>query len=1427
MWGRNALAGVLTLVAGCADLGDGEVLRTGGPLGRTRQALSGGGDLRDPVAIDDELAPATDYTLFEADPVRPVAVLEKSELVAVTNTVGDYLELVRPGRRGVRACGRVKVGMRPVAVAVIDESERDAELWVVNHLSDSVSRVRIDPGACAGEVVDTLHVGDEPRDIVVSRDRRGRRRVFVATAHRGQHHPVPSARLGADLLMPPAEKEHAGMADVLVFDPDGSGEPVGVVNLFTDKPRALAAGDGVVYAAGFHTGNRTSVVLAEVALARGLASLREILSSGSPAVAPSASAEPIAMDDPYHLGPTYEGGPFWERDGELAVPETVRGKARVEGGVPAVVGRGRCMPDPRPERTSRFEQQVCVQVDEQNRIERIVTQRPGQVERECQCTSGDGSVQPTTSVIVQFFAERRDCGEAFTVFPDGSRGCWLDAHPRGARTPAAHEGAQPAPMEWNDEVRFSLPDQDVFAIDAETLEVAQSFAGVGTIIFGLAVQPGTRRLVASNTEAMNLTRFEGAGNNASTTVRGHLHESRLTLIGDAGVSPVHLNTHVDYGRCCERRPGENGQSFAFPTSLAFSKDGRRLYFTALGSDKVGVLETRALNSRFDNTRARRSGQLWDITLGQNEREPAGPVGLALDAKRGRLYVKTHFTNELVVLDEDGSAIIDRVAFTSAEPESITRGRHVLYNARLTSSHGDSACASCHVFGDFDGLSWDLGDPDAATVKNPGPYLFSPDVFTTLGITRDPLRGDGTAQPLVSDFRSNKGPMNTQTLRGLANHGAQHWRGDRTRRFQDEPGQHPSFGSLDELSSFGEFDVAIAGLNGNDAPLSAALFQDFARFALQLTLPPNPVRALDDALTPEQASARARYFGCTELSDEQLAAGECIAPDGALVDIEAETRACACAQNPILRALEDTSRVRGFALALQGLLSGELRSELVAIAAAPGALPESASVLLEGLVRELDAGLVQLAQADLQLEAGLLREPAAASLARLARAVNDLLQLGAAHGWRGGWNVLDRIAAEAERARATGLSSAELSAGFRLSLEIAELTRRVIADEDARGTSAFRNLLTGCEVGARAACRLRMSDALTTCHGCHTLDPEGNAEHGVYRPGFFGSDGGYTFENVSQVFKVPHLRNAYQKTGMFGMPPSIVTLPESLLGARSGGFFATEHQFMGPQVRGFGFLHDGSTDTLHRFFGGTPFVARPPQTVNPRDTGNATALSSVSPSPARRAACVAELRQAPPAALQGLSPALGLCLASSPIPDVCFLTPLSPACEQALVALAGPLGDANFPLTFRTRVLPGCLQLGSTLEGGHPDGDCFPDGLRERAELESFVLAFDSNLKPMVGQQVTVGRRSRAKSAVFLHTLLGAAARGHCDAAARAEDRGYLVTTPDGGSPESSVLVDRRGKKSRLGELLERRAPVTLTCYPPQPGRAEARRAAFD
>jgi hypothetical protein len=305
-----------------------------------------------------------------------------------------------------------------------------------------------------------------------------------------------------------------------------------------------------------------------------------------------------------------------------------------------------------------------------------------------------------------------------------------------------------------------------------------------------------------------------------------------------------------------------------------------------------------------------------------------------------------------------------------------------------------------------------------------------------------------------------------------------------------------------------------------------------------------------------------------------------------------------------------------------------------------------------------------------------------------------------------------------------------------------------------------------------------------------------------------------------VFKVPHLRNLYQKVGMFGAPLTPSGLAESVLGPRRGGFFAPDTSHQGAQVRGGSFLHDGATDTVERFHAALVFVARP---------DNPGGLEAVFPGAQTRPACVAKFRAGSPDELRGIDPslrsALELCSSASPLPDECFLDPTAASCQQALQAIGEAVDQPEFPATFASQILPACFQFGSMLEGGSGDGVCAPSGLRERADMESFLLAFDSNLKPMVGQQLTL--HGSAGNAAFLRQLLRSAQLGQCDLALRQGNQGYLLTLADPARSERSVLRRANGRDTTLGALRRDAAPITLTCYPPLPDQAEARRSAFD
>ncbi|MGD8568094.1 MAG: hypothetical protein PVJ39_08395 [Gammaproteobacteria bacterium] len=532
---------------------------------------------------------------------------------------------------------------------------------------------------------------------------------------------------------------------------------------------------------------------------------------------------------------------------------------------------------------------------------------------------------------------------------------------------------------WDDQVKFSLPDKDVFVIDAmaDTPVEVDNYSGVGTVLYNMAVNPVSGKIYVSNTEALNQVRFEGPGGGGST-VRGHFAESRITVI-DGDVKPRHLNKHINYAICCNNNAAEKAAALAQPMEMAISSDGKTMYVAAFGSNKVGILDTAKLE---DNSFVPNGNNHVIVSGG-------GPSGVVLDEANDRLYVMTRFDDGISTIDTKAKTEVDHIAMYNPEPERIRKGRKYNYDANLTSSHGDSSCALCHVFGDMDQLAWDLGNPDGNPQVNPAPLAID---HTEFGFPEE-----------ISTFMNMKGPMTTQSMRGLANHGAEHWRGDRTDA-DESPSVQPDGGVYNEQVAFKEFNPAFESLIGRSEQLSEQAMQDYTDFAMELTYPPNPIRHLDNSLTPEQ------------------------------------------------------------------------------------------------------------------------------------------------------------------------------QAGYDFFMD-----------------------------------ETKVVDSVHHCNGCHIIDRTAN-EGLTNKPGFFGTDGKNTFAFETQFFKVPQLRNLYQKIGMFGMANSSNFLaddpftgldPENMTPEEIFNhlFFGNENHDMGEQIRGFGFFHDGSVDTIFRFHNILGFLPRPAGSVTPLDPGN--------------------------------------------------------------------------------------------------------------------------------------------------------------------------------------------------------------------------------
>jgi len=355
----------------------------------------------------------------------------------------------------------------------------------------------------------------------------------------------------------------------------------------------------------------------------------------------------------------------------------------------------------------------------------------------------------------------------------------------------------------------------------------------------------------------------------------------------------------------------------------------------------------------------------------------------------------------------------------------------------------------------------------------------------------------------------KGPMTTQSMRGMANHGAMHWRGDQTGG-NEEPTVQPDGGTFNEDLSFKKFNGTFVDVHGLGVQLSASAMQEYTDFALQITYPPNPIRALNDSLTPAQQAGKDFFFDPTKIVD-----------------------------------------------------------------------------------------------------------------------------------------------------------------------------------------------------------------TVFNCNGCHSVDRNANADAGVLKPGFFGTDGSNTFAFQPQFLKVPHLRNMYSKVGMFGMANTGFFLADDPFHPLDP-FNGNENLHQGDQIRGFGFIHDGSVDTMFRFHNIIGFLPRPAGAVTPLDPGN----------------------------------------------------------------------PANLPIS--------------------------PEGMEVRRNLEEYLMVFDSNLFPIVGQQVSLTDENATAVAARVALLMERADLGECDLVVSVGGHGYLYA--GNGMFRSNVaaasLVNLTDVQA-LAESLE--GAVTFTAVPPNNG----------
>jgi|CXWL01.1.fsa_nt_gi hypothetical protein len=280
-----------------------------------------------------------------------------------------------------------------------------------------------------------------------------------------------------------------------------------------------------------------------------------------------------------------------------------------------------------------------------------------------------------------------------------------------------------------------------------------------------------------------------------------------------------------------------------PTDVVGYPDGSRIFVTGYNSDTVAAIRPGPGGPATWAVARASVAPPGPISVLNPTGGMRGPRGLALLARGAapaagdRLYVYNRVDNSVSVMNPLAAVPTVLANFPlrgQVEPAYVVTGRKFLYSSRLSGTGvagvgGNVSCASCHIDGDKDHLSWNLSDGGAI----PAPFPSPPGLPGSLGPNA-----------------AIKGQMFTQSLRGLVNFevldgGIQdllysnkpyHWRGDK--------------------GAFEHFNAAFVNLMGapNRNPGAATpafnegipplQMTEYRNFTFSMHYPPNPDQPFD-------------------------------------------------------------------------------------------------------------------------------------------------------------------------------------------------------------------------------------------------------------------------------------------------------------------------------------------------------------------------------------------------------------------------------------------------------------------------------------------------------------------------------------------------------------------------------------------------------
>lgn len=347
-----------------------------------------------------------------------------------------------------------------------------------------------------------------------------------------------------------------------------------------------------------------------------------------------------------------------------------------------------------------------------------------------------------------------------------------------------------AAMAITDPTITPFPDDDVIVLQtgaspgSASIITAQTQKGVGALNFDVGVEPNSGDVWVLSQSARN-AQISGGAN----FIGGDVVANQITVI-DPMLPPGVGRTVINVDLIAQ----QNGLSFAQLTDVAFSASQGRAYIASYGGDKVIVFDTQSSTPNYIGC--------YDVQASDPSSTRTGTRRVMIDGDL--LFVYNKADNSVAQIDTSvTSPVVGGTSVPSVQlgydptPAAVKAGRGHMINAEH-SLNGAASCASCHFDGGLDELTWDLSswwDPVPTTHAN------------------------------LTFEKDRKGPMVTQSLRGLAGAGRLHWRGERA-----------------VFTDFNE--GAFVDLLKRPTAIPAADMLDFQTYVHSLPYLPNPRQPLD-------------------------------------------------------------------------------------------------------------------------------------------------------------------------------------------------------------------------------------------------------------------------------------------------------------------------------------------------------------------------------------------------------------------------------------------------------------------------------------------------------------------------------------------------------------------------------------------------------